>query len=61
MRMMKSFIFDPSYDSYAPSVALVGGKAVHIALQAPHFSGRLGAGQRAIHGQNQTDHYQHAT
>ncbi len=31
-------IFDPSYDSYAPSVALVGGKAIHIALQAPHFS-----------------------
>lgn len=31
-------IFDPSYDSYAPSVALVGGKAIHIALQPPHFS-----------------------
>lgn len=31
-------IFDPSYDSYAPSVVLVGGKAIHIALQAPHFS-----------------------
>lgn len=31
-------IFDPSYDSYAPSVALVGGKAVHIALHAPDFS-----------------------
>ena len=31
-------IFDPSYDSYAPSVVLVGGKAVHIALHAPDFS-----------------------
>ena len=31
-------IFDPSYDSYAPSVALVGGKAVHIALNAPDFA-----------------------
>ena len=31
-------IFDPSYDSYAPSVALVGGKAVHLALHAPNFS-----------------------
>ncbi|MFW1737647.1 aminotransferase class I/II-fold pyridoxal phosphate-dependent enzyme, partial [Acinetobacter sp. ULE_I080] len=25
-------IFDPSYDSYAPSVQLVGGKAIHIPL-----------------------------
>ncbi|WP_151803617.1 methionine aminotransferase [Acinetobacter bereziniae] len=31
-------IFDPSYDSYAPSVQLVGGKAVHIPLHAPEFS-----------------------
>ena len=31
-------IFDPSYDSYAPSVQLVGGKAIHIALNAPTFS-----------------------
>ena len=31
-------IFDPSYDSYAPSVQLVGGKAIHIALNAPAFS-----------------------
>ncbi|MFW1972427.1 methionine aminotransferase [Acinetobacter bereziniae] len=30
--------FDPSYDSYAPSVQLVGGKAVHIPLHAPEFS-----------------------
>ncbi|MCX5468757.1 methionine aminotransferase [Acinetobacter nematophilus] len=31
-------IFDPSYDSYAPSVQLVGGKAVHIPLNTPEFS-----------------------
>ena len=31
-------VFDPSYDSYAPSIALVGAKAVHIALQAPDFA-----------------------
>lgn len=31
-------IFDPSYDSYAPSVQLVGGKAIHIPLNAPKFS-----------------------
>ncbi len=31
-------IFDPSYDSYAPSVQLVGGKAIHLALNAPEFS-----------------------
>ena len=30
-------IFDPSYDSYAPSVTLVGAKPVHIALQQPDF------------------------
>lgn len=31
-------IFDPSYDSYAPSVKLVGAKPVHIALEYPGFS-----------------------
>ncbi|KQW89451.1 aminotransferase [Acinetobacter sp. Root1280] len=31
-------IFDPSYDSYAPSVQLVGGKTIHIPLNAPEFS-----------------------
>jgi methionine aminotransferase len=31
-------IFDPCYDSYGPSVQLVGGKAIHIALTAPQFS-----------------------
>lgn len=30
-------IFDPSYDSYAPSVKLAGGVAVHIPLQTPDF------------------------
>lgn len=30
-------VFDPSYDSYAPSIALVGAKAIHIPLMAPHF------------------------
>lgn len=30
-------IFDPSYDSYAPSVQLVGGTAVHIPLAASNF------------------------
>jgi methionine aminotransferase len=31
-------IFDPSYDSYAPSVQLAGGKTIHIALKLPNFS-----------------------
>ena len=30
-------IFDPSYDSYAPSVQLVGAKAIHIPLNSPEF------------------------
>lgn len=30
-------IFDPSYDSYAPSIQLVGAKPIHIALNAPDF------------------------
>ena len=30
-------IFDPSYDSYAPSVKLAGGQPVHIPLQTPDF------------------------
>lgn len=30
-------IFDPSYDTYAPSVKLAGGKSVHLALHAPDF------------------------
>ncbi len=31
-------IFDPSYDSYAPSVQLVGGTAIHIPLSGQDFS-----------------------
>ncbi|SDB82250.1 methionine aminotransferase [Acinetobacter boissieri] len=31
-------IFDPSYDSYGPSIALVGAKAIHIHLKTPDFS-----------------------
>lgn len=31
-------IFDPSYDSYAPSIALVGAKAIHIPLTSPSFT-----------------------
>lgn len=31
-------IFDPSYDSYAPSIQLVGAKAIRLALDAPTFS-----------------------
>lgn len=30
-------IFDPSYDSYAPSVKLAGGVPIHIQLQTPNF------------------------
>ena len=30
-------VFDPSYDSYAPSIKLAGGLPVHIHLQAPNF------------------------
>lgn len=31
-------IFDPSYDSYAPTVQVMGAKPIHIALQHPDFS-----------------------
>jgi methionine transaminase len=30
-------IFDPCYDSYEPAIELQGGRAVHLALQPPHF------------------------
>ncbi|WP_366034220.1 methionine aminotransferase [Pseudoalteromonas sp. OANN1] len=30
-------VFDPAYDSYEPAIELAGGKAVHIALTAPHY------------------------
>ncbi|HLF10238.1 MAG TPA: methionine aminotransferase [Gammaproteobacteria bacterium] len=31
-------VFDPCYDSYAPSVQLAGGRVVHIPLSLPVFS-----------------------
>lgn len=31
-------IFDPSYDSYAPTVQVLGAKPIHLALQHPDFS-----------------------
>uniref|UniRef100_U1JUV2 Aminotransferase n=1 Tax=Pseudoalteromonas citrea DSM 8771 TaxID=1117314 RepID=U1JUV2_9GAMM len=30
-------VFDPAYDSYKPAIELAGGKAVHIALNAPDY------------------------
>src|SRR5690349_1689042 len=30
-------LFDPSYDSYAPSVIAVGGRPIHIPLEPPKF------------------------
>lgn len=30
-------LLDPAYDSYAPSVVLAGGKAVHVPLRAPDY------------------------
>ncbi len=31
-------VFDPCYDSYEPSVALAGGRCVHVPLALPDFS-----------------------
>lgn len=31
-------VFDPAYDSYAPAVALAGGRTVHVPLGAPEFA-----------------------
>lgn len=31
-------LLDPSYDSYAPSVQLAGGRCVHVPLQQPGFT-----------------------
>ncbi|SQH75400.1 Methionine aminotransferase (fragment) [Shewanella benthica] len=31
-------IFDPAYDSYKPAIELAGGRAVHIAMQAPDYA-----------------------
>ncbi len=42
-------IFDPSYDSYAPTVQLAGGKAIHLALQPPHFQVDWNQVKDAIH------------
>ncbi|WP_180036857.1 MULTISPECIES: methionine aminotransferase [unclassified Acinetobacter] len=42
-------IFDPSYDSYAPCAKLLGAKAVHIPLQAPHFQVDWNRVKDAIH------------
>ena len=30
-------VFDPSYDSYAPSIILAGGRPIHVPLQPPRF------------------------
>lgn len=40
--------FDPSYDSYAPSVALAGGRCVRLPLHAPSFCIDWELVQRAI-------------
>jgi methionine aminotransferase len=31
-------VFDPSYDSYEPSITLAGGRAVHLPLVLPEFT-----------------------
>jgi methionine aminotransferase len=31
-------VFDPSYDSYEPSVELAGGRCIHVPLASPGFS-----------------------
>ena len=31
-------LFSPAYDSYAPSVELSGGKAIHYSMEAPDFT-----------------------
>ena len=31
-------VLDPCYDSYDPAIALAGGLAVHVPLEAPHFA-----------------------
>jgi len=42
-------IFDPSYDSYAPCIKLLGAKAVHIPLNAPDFQVDWNRVKDAIH------------
>ena len=51
--------FDPSYDSYAPAVALAGGELRRIALQPPHFARRLAAVCRDAERQNPAGDPQH--
>jgi methionine aminotransferase len=34
----EAIVFDPCYDSYEPSVALAGGRCVHVPLSLPNFS-----------------------
>lgn len=31
-------VFDPAYDCYEPAIELNGGRAIHLALQAPDFA-----------------------
>jgi methionine aminotransferase len=31
-------VFDPAYDSYAPAIALAGGRAIHIPMVTPDFA-----------------------
>jgi methionine aminotransferase len=34
----EAIVFDPCYDSYEPSVALAGGRCVHVPLSLPSFA-----------------------
>ncbi len=43
-------IFDPCYDSYGPSVQLVGAQAIHIPLLSPEFSVNWNQVKDAING-----------
>jgi len=36
-RQTRSFLFDPSYDSYDPAVRLAGARSVRLPLQLPNF------------------------
>ncbi len=54
-------IFDPSYDSYAPCVKLLGAKSRSYSAAGSTFSGGLEYGQRCDSCQNPHDHHQHTT
>ncbi len=41
-------VFDPAYDSYEPAIEMNGGRAVHLPLNAPHFSIDWSAVRQAI-------------